>query len=162
MDPLEQVVKQEVEEAQEAQEMLAILDVHLQRFALLFRLEREAMLVVQERQARQERQERLAMEAMERQADKPLEMVAPAEAGVVVAAAGSTTIIRATIRSYFWTPVQRHFLCIGRHRVAAVQALQIQGKMAFQELLGPDQALLALVFKITLIKCLVGIMMHFP
>ena len=55
MDPLEQVVKQEVEEAQEAQEMLAILDVHPQRFALLFRLERGAMLVVQERQARQER-----------------------------------------------------------------------------------------------------------
>jgi hypothetical protein len=75
MEMLELGVKQEVEEAQEAQEILAILDVHLQRFALLFRLEREAMLVVQERQARQERQGRLATEAMERHQKIPLEPV---------------------------------------------------------------------------------------
>ena len=160
MDPLEQVVKQEVQEAQEAQEMLAILDVHLQRFVLLFRLEREAMLVVQERQARQERQERLAMEAMERQADKPLEMVAPAEAGVVVAVLDLPPTHTLNHTQLFLDPRTAAFFVQREARVAAVQALQIQGEVAFQELL-PDQALLV-VIKITLIKCVVGIMMHFP
>ena len=118
------------------------------------------MLVVQAREAREELEERVAVEALERQADKLLEMVAPAEAGVVVALLDLPPTHILNHSQLFLTPPSLAFFVQREGRVAAVQALQIQGKMAFQEL-PSDQALL-LLFKITLIKCLVGIMMHFP